>query len=649
MSAAKFFHSFSLALLFSFWAGLLTAWPSHTTNIPQPRARNIPYHELQTRIAGLVLTSHESDANTHLQKLYNESIYVDNGSYQIRPQVLVLPLTVQDVQETLVFAQRYQTSFSVKGGGHSAAGYCLNHDIVLDMRYFNRTFMLDASRGIALIEAGMIWKDVYPQLDPFIPIAGTCPLVGAMGFVLGGGYSMLSRSYGLASDQILQFDMVTSDAKFIHVNNETYPDLFWALKGGGGGNFGVVTAIRTQTYRSQNIFTAEICWTFEQAFEVMDFYNKWTQTVPKEMAVYVLFFQVPQTGQDNLCLTFVYNGAYSDGYKLYSPFLSMGGSVIFQKEQTFITFIHGFSSGTTDIKNRLGIVKSGLVNKGGFTKQLTSVIYQFMKNRPSKSSMLIVSHVGGRIREIDVESSAFYRRDPEFTFEVKAIFTRKEDYAINSQWIETFYAQMKPHFNGAYINYIDAFLPKWKEAYYGPFYDRLLQIKKKYDPTNFFNFKQSIGSNYDISNDMNEKQKSKTLEGKSVQNTRDHEILKRVHLFQLGQVTRDVSLLSTLFAEQSVANIPIGSSQVIGKENIITNFGTFFNTLVNISESITSKIEVNELYAGFTKTISQYTKKGCLVNYHVVNWFHFNEKLEITEFSALFNLTHVIEQANCKT
>ena len=493
---------------------------------------SFPLEDLQSRIKGYVLSSHEKP-NSLRQHLYNQSIYIDNGSYQIEPRAIVLPWTISDIQETIRFSQKYNTSFSVKGGGHSARGYCLNSDIVLDMRFFNNTYMMDEEKGLAYIEAGLQWMDVYPRLSPFIPVAGTCPHVGVMGFMLGGGYSMLSRSYGLGSDSVIEFRMVNSFGDYLIVNNQSYPDLYWALRGGGGGNFGVVVSVIAQTYRARNIFTAEICWSFEESLRVIDFYNTWTQSVPNEMAVYGLFFQVPHTNEDSFCLTFVYNGAYAKGFELFQPFLSFGGQVIFNKEQSFITFINGFSSGTTDIKNRLGLVKSGLVNKGGLNKQLVSTFYSYMTSRPSKSSMLIWSHVGGRVSEIDTESTAFYRRNAEFVLEIKAIFDSQDDYSVNKEWLDTFYAEMQPHFDGAYLNYIDSDLPDWKEAYYGSHYETLVNIKQKYDPSNFFKFKQSIGS----------KTKKKKITSKST--SKESEMVRIVHLFQTGQINRDLNFGST--------------------------------------------------------------------------------------------------------
>ena len=136
---------------------------------------NIPYHELTAKLKGQLISSTES--NSQLAHLYNESIYIDNGSYQIRPRVVVLPLDVRDVQETVKFASKYQVQFSAKCGGHSAVGYSLNPELVLDMRYFNKTQVIDTVNGIAYIEAGLQWNTIYPALAPFVPVAGTCPHV----------------------------------------------------------------------------------------------------------------------------------------------------------------------------------------------------------------------------------------------------------------------------------------------------------------------------------------------------------------------------------------------------------------------------------------------------------------------------------------
>ncbi|KAL9646840.1 hypothetical protein ABK040_013701 [Willaertia magna] len=535
----------------------------------------IPINEL--KIKGQVI---QKDDNN-----YSSVIYIDNGLYQKYPQIVVLPLTIGDVQETIKFSQKYNLKLSVKGGGHSAAGYCLTNEIVLDMKYFNKTRMI--SEGIAYIEAGLRWSTIYPSLAPNIPIAGTCPFVGVMGYTLGGGYSMLSRSYGLGSDSVIEFDMVLANGDFVKVNNESYPDLFWALRGGGGGNFGIVTSIKTRTYRTKTpeILTSNVCWTIDNMIDVIDYFNKWISNVPKEMAAYGIVLYDDKSQQDQFCLTFVYNGDYNEGYNLMKPFLSINGAQITSLEKTgFIKFITGFG-GKTDIGHRNAFVKSGLIPKGKLTRQLGNVFYQFMKNRPSKDAMLIWSHIGGAIRDINTQATAFYRRDAEFVIELKAIFTKPEDYEKTRDWAESFYSAMKPNFNGSYINYIDPYLPNWEQEYYGGNYNRLLDIKKKYDPTNFFNFKQSIGSNfkaYSVKNNGKELSFKKLLK-----QTKEEEMIRKMLAFQDGQIQRNVTILEPLFAIDSVVNIPVGSNKVVGRDNIIKNFQSFFETLVVMKEDIT--------------------------------------------------------------
>lgn len=151
---------------------------------------------------------------------------------------------------------------------------------------------------------------MYDQLKPNIPIGGTCKGVGVIGYTLGGGVSLLTRSYGLMIDHVLEFTMVTADGEVKIVNETTDPDLFWALKGGGGGNFGIITSMKVRTIRtaSEELLSGSLCWKMEQARNLIRYYNnEWIHKIPNQMAGYGAYF----LSRKEFCILFLYTGEYS--------------------------------------------------------------------------------------------------------------------------------------------------------------------------------------------------------------------------------------------------------------------------------------------------------------------------------------------------
>lgn len=620
---------------------------------------SFPINELRALVRGPVLACDSSD---HAERAaYNQSIYIDNGLFQTRPTVVVQGLDDTDVVATIRFARQYGAHLTVKGGGHSAVGYALNPDIVLDMVHFNRTVIVSVdpsqSSAVAVIEAGLRWIDAYSQLAPWVPVGGTCHLVGVMGFTLGGGYSILSRSYGLGIDQIIAFDLVTAAGELLTVSQDSQPDLFWALRGGGGGNFGVVTRMHTRVHatRTPLIYSALLCWSVEFAADAMRAYSHWLVGLPNEMAAYGMLFQLPQTKEDQLCLTIVYNGDSNKGAQIVAPLLQLAGvQVVSSKEETFQDFILSLN-GITDVRHRNAILKSGMLqrrddNTPYFPDTLIGHMMDFFTRRPSNDSMLIWTHAGGAIGDVSPEDTAFFRRGADFVFEIKAIYDdpRPAVHHANEQWIEDLHTAITPFLDGSYVNYIDPNLSDWRSAYYGTNYDRLVEIKQTYDETNFWHFAQSVGNELSLDSSLSVPDSdSMATVDIAVHVSRLPSVLDQVMAFQFGQCNLSVPMLADLFSDSSVINIPIGTggSSTTGKDQILASFGSYFVTLVSLAESITSPIVVNGLYAAFAKTnVATMKERHCVVTYDVVNWFRFDAQMIIQEYSALFNLSDVQRQ-----
>ncbi len=227
---------------------------------------------------------------------YDQSLVIDNGRIDLRPGVVVMCANAQDVATAYKFTIEHEMPFTVRGGGHSAAGYCLNQGgMVIDLTNMTAK-RLDLDRQVVWTETGNRWRDLYLFLQAtntgLIPIGGGCPTVGIPGFMLGGGISFVSRSYGLSVDNLLSIDLVTPDGKLRRISAESKSkedrDLWWACRGGGGGNFGIAVAFELRVHQpnTPTMLCGQIRYPIEYAQEVLGFYNEWIEKAPDSLAVY---------------------------------------------------------------------------------------------------------------------------------------------------------------------------------------------------------------------------------------------------------------------------------------------------------------------------------------------------------------------------
>ncbi|MES2443814.1 MAG: FAD-binding oxidoreductase [Pseudomonadota bacterium] len=459
--------------------------------------------ELQRSLSGKVLLPGDPG--------FADQAQIDNGRVQLSPVMIVLVDSVGDVSKTLRFAQRCGLRLTVKGGGHSATGYCLNSGgIVIDFALMNAMRL----EGDTLkVQAGARWIDIYNYLqdkgEGLIPIGGGCAPVGVSGFVLGGGYSFASRSYGLSIDNLISLTVVGADGEVRTVSAESTSrediDLFWACRGGGGGNFGVVVDLHLQLQkpRTPTMLIAQIRYPASHAQDVIGFYNEWVETVPDELACYGIWGPYPDpTDATRLVpaigFTCVYNGDAAHGVDLLAPLLRRDPMLAQMNNMTLPQFEKMVGRNTL-VDGRYAYIRSGEVPPCGLTEKFIDTSAEFMSQAPNSGTFMVWTHAGGKIDAVAADATAFPHRGARFMPEIKSIWPRGDvpQTRANVEWAFDFFEALRPHFSGAYVNYIDPLQPDWKRMYYGGNYDRLLQIKQACDPENVFAFQQGIGSAFE--------------------------------------------------------------------------------------------------------------------------------------------------------
>lgn len=442
---------------------------------------------------------------------YDQSLIIDNGRIDLRPGVIAKCANAQDVITAYKFAVSHKVPFTVRGGGHSAAGYCLNQGgMVIDLTNMTGK-RLDAGRQVCWAQTGNRWRDIYIYLQNtntgFIPIGGGCPTVGIPGFMLGGGLSFVSRSYGLSVDNLLSIDIVTPDGELRTISADSKSreeqDLWWACRGGGGGNFGIAVAFELRVHKplTPTMLVGQIRYPAEAAQEVYGFYNEWIETVPEELAVYGFMGKVPLPAHPDITvnsigLTPIFNGDPRRGMDLIAPILKFPNIFINLYEMTLPDF-EIFNGLLTNVGGNQAYIRSGFMPPKAFTPQAISTLSNAMDSAPSARSLLVWTHMGGKIEQVAPEDTSFWHRKARFLWEVKAIWANQDELLQNVNWGYALGEAMKPHDVGAYVNYIDPLLTDWPKEFYGGNYDRLQRIKKSWDPSGNFTFQQAIGSSFE--------------------------------------------------------------------------------------------------------------------------------------------------------
>ncbi len=463
-------------------------------------------NELVRQLSGYVLQPGDDD--------YEAAIKIDNGRIQFRPRLIIFPAVVEDVRLGLKFAIAHHLPFSVKGGGHSAAGYCMNEGgVVMAMKNLNRIHF-DSKKETVTAEMGVIWYDVYKFMQNtgtgLVPVGGGCPTVAPPGFMLGGGYSFVSRSYGMSIDNLLSLKIITPDGELRHIGIHSKDtediDLFWACMGGGGGNFGIVTEMEMKVRRpySEKMLVGQIRFPLAQTEDVLGYYNEWVETIPDTLAVYGFMGnqkdQVDKTTNVKvLGLTPVFNGECAEGIDLIKGLLKLKPINADLYNMTLPEW-EFFNGNTTKVDGRSSYIRSTVLPPGGMNNKVAKVIVDAITDAPSPDSFAVWTLTGGAIEKVAADETAYVHRNARFVPEIKSIWdlNKPGDTLKNVEWAYDFFEKMGEAGNatGAYVNYIDPLQHDWAKKYYGDNYPRLLSIKAKIDPHNYFNFQQSIGSTF---------------------------------------------------------------------------------------------------------------------------------------------------------
>lgn len=437
----------------------------------------------------------------------------------IQPAAIAYCASAVDVQACLAFVRRFALPLAARAGGHSYAGYSTTTGLVLDVTRIN-TITVDQGARTATIGGGARLIDVYSTLDQHgltLP-AGSCPTVGIAGLTLGGGVGVIGRKFGLTCDNLLSAQVVLADGRLLTCDASHDPDLFWALRGGGGGNFGVVTSFtfRVHPVTTLSIFTLR--WPWSSAATVFDAWQRWAPSAPDELWSNCLLQATSDKNADPIVQA---NGVYVGNVAPLKSLLQQLTSTIgvapinnYVSDATLLNTMlyeagcYGKTVAECHLptQNPQGRVQrdtfaaksdyyTALLPRAGINALVNTV------ERRHASSVLGdggigIDAFGGAINRVAADATAFVHRNALFSTQYSASWRASDPNSVitaNRSWLTETWQAMRMYASGAaYQNYIDPDLTDWQRAYYGANLSRLQRIKTSYDPNNLFHFAQSI-------------------------------------------------------------------------------------------------------------------------------------------------------------
>src|SRR5918998_3013621 len=438
--------------------------------------------------------------------------------HNLRPRAVVLCETPADVSETIRFARRSGLRTATRSGRHCFAGRSLTKGIVIDVRPMRS---VSVSGGVATVGAGARLGEVYDALEKHgvtIP-AGCGPSVGISGLTLGGGLGILGRKHGLTSDQLLTAQVVLADGRVVECDEHQDGELFWALRGAGGGNFGVVTSLAFNTIPAPDCTAFHLLWAHTHAAALIDAWQSWAPAAPDELAASLLMVASGDVDQPPVVNLFgAMIGTESDIEELLNVLVARVGTdpiSAFHKQMSY-----------RDIKRYLAALGDAMAgdddqfgetlqdesseqghpySKSEFFRRLlpTEVIAALVENLQKgrvagQARELDFTPWGGAYNRVPSDATGFVHRGELFLLKQAVVVDTDASSAEREaaqRWLARSWASTRPWGSGGvYQNFPDPDLEGWAHAYYGINYDRLLRVKQRYDPDDFFHFHQSLPS-----------------------------------------------------------------------------------------------------------------------------------------------------------
>jgi FAD/FMN-containing dehydrogenase len=429
---------------------------------------------------------------------YDEARRVFNGMIDRHPRLIARCADVADVISAVNLAREQGLPLSVRGGGHNVAGSSVNDEgLVIDLSRM-REVRVDPTRRTARVGGGATWADLDHAGHAFglATPGGQVSSTGVGGLTLGGGIGHLSRKYGLSIDNLLSVDVVTADGTFVTASAEEHPDLFWAIRG-AGGNFGVVTSFEFQLHPVSMVYGGPIIYPVEQVRDVLRLYRDYLADAPDDLNAVFAFLIVPpgppfpeHLWNKTMCGVLVcYTGPLQQGDAIVQPLRDFGPPALDMMGPMPYPVLQSLFD---------PIAQPGLQQywKGDFITEISDemieVHAQYGPRIPTPMSIVHIYPVSGAANRVGSAETAFAHRDAQFVHIIGAAYPDPADTPDHVAWVREYWSALRPHVSGSYVNFLMDEGEARVRGSYGGNYERLTELKQRYDPNNLFRMNQNI-------------------------------------------------------------------------------------------------------------------------------------------------------------
>jgi FAD/FMN-containing dehydrogenase len=446
----------------------------------------VTIEQLKQQFTGSIITPDHPD--------YDASRRAWDLTVDHHPALILIPQNADDVVTGVRFAKEAGLGIAVQSTGHGML-YPANDNLLMITSRMN-SVELNADARTIRAEAGVVWEQIINAGKPqgLAPLLGSAPHVGVVGYTLGRGIGWLSRKYGFAADSVRSIDIVTADGVLRHASTTENSDLFWALLG-GGGNFGVVTAMEFELYPVATIYGGNLTFNGELAAEALRFFREWVKTLPDEMTASIALLKFPHLpqlpeamrGKIQVLLRAAYAGDAAEGARLIQQWLDWQTPIL----NTFreMPFDKIGTIQNDPVQPTMGLGSNELFDE--LSDELIETITHYTLTPDSPLVFTEIRHAGGAMARVAPDATAISNRDAQFYLVTGGPTPTPELYAAAKAYIPQYKAALRPFVRGGvYLNFMKGgeAMERVKDAYTATTYARLLEVKAKYDPDNLFRF-----------------------------------------------------------------------------------------------------------------------------------------------------------------
>ena len=446
---------------------------------------------LRQRVQGSVITPTDRD--------YDEARAVYNAMIDRRPAVVVRVQDAADVAAAVDYAREHELPLAIRGGGHSVPGFgTVDDGVVADLSAM-RTVSVDPARRIARAQGGATWGDFNDATHEhsLATTGGIISTTGVAGLTLGGGIGYLTRGHGLACDNLVGAEIVTADGRTVRASADENADLLWALKG-GSGNFGVATTLDFQLHPLDQVYGGPMFFELEHARDLLEWYRDFIVDAPEQFGGFPAFQIAPP-------LPFIPEDRHGEPFVIFvacwaGP-LDEGEAIVKRiKDVAPVVAEHVGPMPYPALNSAFdGLVPAGLQHywKANFVRELTDeAIDAHLEHGPrvpAVNSTVHIYPINGAAQRVGPDETAFGHRDATFAPVIAGMWPDPAQNEANTAWVKDYYEATAPHSEeGGYVNFAASDDQDRVRANYGTNYERLLEVKRHYDPDNLFRNNQNI-------------------------------------------------------------------------------------------------------------------------------------------------------------